>query len=127
MDAHLEVVREAVAHKKSNRQLTDACRANFLSHLRLSEWRDVHSQLLTVVREHEWRINESDATFEQVHLSLLTSLLGNGGLKADDEPLVCAHHYQDRAGVARNGRRVSAEEIDVGRALGEEGRAGRRL
>ncbi|MBV8626848.1 MAG: ATP-dependent RNA helicase HrpA, partial [Paraburkholderia sp.] len=28
---------EAVAHKKSNRQLVDACRANFLSHLRLRE------------------------------------------------------------------------------------------
>ncbi|SEI99224.1 ATP-dependent RNA helicase HrpA [Paraburkholderia diazotrophica] len=77
---------EAVAHKKSNRQLTDACRQNFLSHLRLREWRDVHSQLLTVVREHGWRLNESDATFEQIHLALLTGLLGNIGLKADDEP-----------------------------------------
>ncbi|MBN3762743.1 ATP-dependent RNA helicase HrpA [Burkholderia sp. Ac-20365] len=77
---------EAVAHKKSNRQLTDACKQNFLSHLRLREWRDVHSQLLTVVREHNWRINESEATFEQIHLALLTGLLGNIGLKADDEP-----------------------------------------
>nr|WP_309931544.1 ATP-dependent RNA helicase HrpA [Caballeronia sp. LZ032] len=85
---------EAVAHKKSNRQLTDACRAAFLSHLRLREWRDVHSQLLTVVREHGWRLNESDATFEQVHLSLLTGLLGNVGLKADDEP-----HYLGARGI----------------------------
>jgi ATP-dependent RNA helicase HrpA len=77
---------EAIAHKKSNRQLADACRANFLSHVRLREWRDVHSQLLTVVREHGWRLNESDATFEQIHLALLTGLLGNIGLKADDEP-----------------------------------------
>jgi ATP-dependent RNA helicase HrpA len=77
---------EAIAHKKSNRQLADACRANFLSHLRLREWRDVHSQLLTVVREHGWRLNESEATFEQIHLALLTGLLGNIGLKADDEP-----------------------------------------
>ncbi|KAA0091082.1 ATP-dependent RNA helicase HrpA [Paraburkholderia sp. T12-10] len=77
---------EAVAHKKSNRQLVDACRAQFLSHLRLREWRDVHSQLLTVVREHGWRLNESEATYEQIHLALLTGLLGNVGLKADDEP-----------------------------------------
>jgi ATP-dependent helicase HrpA len=77
---------DAIAHKKSNKQLTDACRAHFLSHLRLREWRDVHSQLLTVVREHGWRLNESEATFEQIHLSLLTGLLGNVGLKADDEP-----------------------------------------
>ncbi|BCF96724.1 ATP-dependent helicase [Paraburkholderia sp. PGU19] len=77
---------EAIAHKKSNRQLTDACKQNFLSHLRLREWRDVHSQLLTVVREHGWRVNDSEATFEQIHLALLTGLLGNIGLKADDEP-----------------------------------------
>ncbi len=77
---------EAVAHKKSNRQLVDACRAQFLSHLRLREWRDVHSQLLTVVREQGWRLNESEATYEQIHLALLTGLLGNVGLKADDEP-----------------------------------------
>ncbi len=77
---------DAVAHKKSNRQLTDACREQFLSHLRLREWRDVHSQLLTVVREHGWRLNESEATYEQLHLALMTGLIGNLGLKADDEP-----------------------------------------
>ncbi|PRE13277.1 ATP-dependent RNA helicase HrpA [Burkholderia multivorans] len=85
---------EAVAHKKSNRQLVDACRQNFLSHLRLREWRDVHSQLLTVVREHGWRLNESEATYEQVHLALLTGLLGNLGLKADDDP-----HYLGARGI----------------------------
>jgi ATP-dependent helicase HrpA len=77
---------DAITHKKSNKQLTDACRAHFLSHVRLREWRDVHSQLLTVVREQGWRLNESEATFEQIHLALLTGLLGNVGLKADDEP-----------------------------------------
>ncbi|MBR8046668.1 hypothetical protein FEP63_04068 [Burkholderia multivorans] len=85
---------EAVAHKKSNRQLVDACRQNFLSHLRLREWRDVHSQLLTVVREHGWRLNESEATYEQVHLALLTGLLGNLGRKADDDP-----HYLGARGI----------------------------
>ena len=85
---------EAVTHKKSNKQLADACRANFLSHLRLREWRDVHSQLLTVVREHGWRLNEAEATFEQIHLALLTGLLGNIGLKADDEP-----HYLGARGI----------------------------
>ncbi|MFM0287403.1 ATP-dependent RNA helicase HrpA [Paraburkholderia megapolitana] len=85
---------EAIEHKKSNRQLADACRANFLSHLRLREWRDVHSQLLTVVREHGWRLNETEATFEQIHLALLTGLLGNIGLKADDEP-----HYLGARGI----------------------------
>ena len=108
---------EAVAHKKSNRQLTDACRANFLSHLRLREWRDVHSQLLTVVREHGWRINGSDATYEQIHHALLTGLLGNIGLKADDEPYYLGargikfHLWPGSALVKKAGRWVVAAEL----------------
>jgi ATP-dependent helicase HrpA len=78
---------EAIEHKKSNRQLMDSCRANFLSQLRLREWRDVHSQLLTLVKEQGWRMNESPATYEQLHTALLTGLLGNVGYKAEDEPI----------------------------------------
>jgi ATP-dependent helicase HrpA len=77
---------EAIEHKKSNRQLQDSCRENFLSQLRLREWRDVHSQLLTSVREQGWRLNEAAATYEQLHTALLAGLLGNVGFKAEDEP-----------------------------------------
>jgi ATP-dependent helicase HrpA len=76
---------EAIAHKKSNRQLQEHCRANFLSQLRLREWRDVHSQLLTIVREHGWRLNETPASYEQLHSALLAGLLGNIGFKTDDD------------------------------------------
>jgi ATP-dependent helicase HrpA len=85
---------EAIAQKQSNRQLNEQCRSNFLSQLRLREWRDVHSQLLTIVREQGWRTNESPATYEQLHLALLTGLLGNIGYKADDEP-----HYLGARGI----------------------------
>lgn len=108
---------EAVAHKKSNRQFVDACRQHFLSHLRLREWRDVHSQLLTVVREHGWRLNEADATFEQIHLSLLTGLLGNIGFKAEDEPHYLGargikfHLWPGSALVKKAGRWVMAAEL----------------
>ena len=77
---------DAVEHKKTNRQLIDQCRARFLSHLRLREWRDVHTQLLTVAREQGWRLSEADATYEQIHLALLAGLLGNIGMRAEDEP-----------------------------------------
>jgi ATP-dependent helicase HrpA len=76
----------AIEHKKTNRQLMDNCRTNFLSQLRLREWRDVHSQLLTIVKEQGWRINEAPATYENLHLALLTGLLGNIGFKSEDEP-----------------------------------------
>ncbi len=85
---------EAIEHKKSNRQLQEHCRENFLSQLRLREWRDVHSQLFTLVREQGWRVNELPATYEQLHLALLTGLLGNVGYKAEDEP-----HYLGARGI----------------------------
>jgi ATP-dependent helicase HrpA len=85
---------DAIEHKKSNRQLQEHCRAHFLSQLRLREWRDVHSQLLTIVREQGWRLNEAPATYEQLHTALLTGLLGNIGFKADDEP-----HYLGARGI----------------------------
>ncbi|KFI06976.1 ATP-dependent RNA helicase HrpA [Massilia sp. BSC265] len=78
---------DAIEHKKSNRQLQENCRANFLSQLRLREWRDVHSQLLTVAREQGWRLNAAPATYDQLHMALLTGLLGNIGFKAEDEPV----------------------------------------
>ncbi len=85
---------EAIGHKKSNRQLQEQCRENFLSQLRLREWRDVHSQLFTLVREQGWRVNETPATYEQLHLALLTGLLGNIGYKMEDEP-----HYLGARGI----------------------------
>ena len=76
---------QAIEHKKTNRQLQDNCRENFLSQVRLREWRDVHSQLLTIVKEQGWRLNDAPATYEQLHMALLTGLLGNIGYKMEDD------------------------------------------
>ena len=75
---------EQVAHKASQRKLVAKLRENFLSPLRLREWRDVHSQLAALVGEQGWRLNTVDATYEQLHTALLTGLLGNIGLKAEE-------------------------------------------
>jgi ATP-dependent helicase HrpA len=72
-------------HKLSNRRHEQLLRDNFVSPRRVREWRDIHSQLHTVVAEHGWRLNGSVATYEQVHLSMLAGLLGNIGLKSDDD------------------------------------------
>ncbi|MDE1952683.1 MAG: ATP-dependent RNA helicase HrpA [Betaproteobacteria bacterium] len=50
-----------VAHKKSNRKLHDQLRAEFLSPMRMREWHDIHSQLLTVAAEQGWRVDPSQA------------------------------------------------------------------
>ena len=72
-------------HKLSNRQQEQRLRDNFISVRRVREWRDIHSQLLTVAAEQGWRLNSAPASYEQIHLALLAGLLGNIGLKADDE------------------------------------------
>ena len=108
---------EAIDQKKSNRQLQEQCRENFLSQMRLREWRDVHSQLFTLVREQGWRMNEAAATYEQLHLALLTGLLGNVGYKSDDEPLYLGargirfHLWPGSALTKKAGRWVVAGEL----------------
>ncbi len=76
---------DALRHKHSNRQLENLCRSKFLSPRRLREWRDVHGQLHTMLAEKGWKENGLAATYEQVHLSLLTGLLGYVAKKEEDE------------------------------------------
>jgi ATP-dependent helicase HrpA len=73
---------QAVADKKSNRLLAEECRKNFLSPLRLREWRELHQQLHGQVAEMGMRGNEQPATYEQIHKALLCGLLGNIGMKS---------------------------------------------
>jgi ATP-dependent helicase HrpA len=49
------------------------------------EWRDIHSQLHTVVAEHKWPLNPAPASYEELHKSMLSGLLGNIGCKPDEE------------------------------------------
>jgi ATP-dependent helicase HrpA len=82
-------VHERIEHKKSNRKLTDELHENFLSARRVREWRDVHTQLVTVVAELGWKANApldlaQAPAFEAVHLALLSGLLGNIGTRVLD-------------------------------------------
>jgi ATP-dependent helicase HrpA len=42
--------------KQSHRRKVDACRAHFVSFLRLIEWRDVHRQLVATLEEAGWTV-----------------------------------------------------------------------
>ena len=73
------------AHKLSNRQYEQLLRQNFVNIRRVREWRDIHSQLVTVVAEHKWRVNTKPASYEELHMSMLAGLLGNVGWKIETE------------------------------------------
>ena len=72
-------------HKLSNRQYEQLLRQNFVSLRRVREWRDIYSQLHTVVAEHKWQLNTRPASYEQLHLAMLAGLLGNIGFKTEGE------------------------------------------
>ncbi len=72
-------------HRLSNRQQEQRLRDQFVNPRRVREWRDIHSQLHTVVAEHGWRLNTAPATYDQIHLSMLAGLLGNVGCRSDDD------------------------------------------
>jgi ATP-dependent helicase HrpA len=72
-------------HKLSHRQYENVLRENFVNVRRVREWRDIHTQLHTVVAEHKWQINTTPASYEQLHLAMLAGLLGNVGQKSETE------------------------------------------
>ena len=85
-DRHQSATTEAVGqHKLSNRQYEQLLRQNFVNIRRVREWKDIHTQLHTVVAEHRWPLNRTPATDIQLHLSMLCGLLGNVGCKLETE------------------------------------------
>ena len=69
----------------THRKLVDACRAHFVSYLRLREWRDVHAQLASEVAEQGWTWAPAlpaavdAAKYQSIHAALLAGLIGNIG------------------------------------------------
>ncbi len=85
-----EFFAERLTEKLSHRRLVDACRAQFVSYLRLREWRDVHAQLASEITTLGWQWEPTlPATIDParsatIHQALLAGLLGNIGSRADD-------------------------------------------
>ena len=74
----------ALKTKKSNKDLLNICHANFLSFLRLKEWRELHGQIKQIVEELELKFNSEAAKPDDIHKALLAGLLGNIGFKDGD-------------------------------------------
>ena len=83
-----------IEHRKSQRKLVESCRENFLSALRMREWRDIHGQLHALAAEHRWLENQLPATYDAVHRTLLAGLLGNLGCKSEESA-----HYLGARGI----------------------------
>ncbi|MGE5171939.1 MAG: ATP-dependent RNA helicase HrpA, partial [Rudaea sp.] len=73
----------------SHRRRVLACRAHYVSFLRLTEWRDVHAQLVATLREAGWTLDLrlpqaiDAARYAAIHRALLAGLLGNIGVRSE--------------------------------------------
>ncbi|MDD3326324.1 MAG: ATP-dependent RNA helicase HrpA [Zoogloea sp.] len=89
---------EVQRHETSSKQKA-WCKANFMSWLRLREWRDVFTQLHTLCAEHGWKENDKPASFEAIHKALLAGLLGHVGCKIEDATGPAAGSYLGARGI----------------------------
>lgn len=82
---YVNLWQELAKQKKhlSNNQFRKYCRSNFLNFLRIKEWQDLHRQLKQSVKELGWQLNQESADYANIHIALLSGLLGNIGFKSD--------------------------------------------
>ena len=77
--AHFEEKRQSL----STNQFSKYCRSQFVSYLRMREWRDLHRQLHTACRTLKLKSSEKPAEYAAIHQSLLSGLLGQVGIRED--------------------------------------------
>ncbi|MBB5320671.1 ATP-dependent RNA helicase HrpA [Marinobacter oulmenensis] len=67
----------------SQNQLKKLCQKNFLSWMRMREWRDIHRQLTLICRDQKLSINTQAADYERIHKAVLAGLLGQVAVKVE--------------------------------------------
>jgi ATP-dependent helicase HrpA len=111
---------DALAEKLTNNKLAALCRQHFLSIARMREWREVHMQLRAQVEELDWKASSVDPTklegFRAIHRALLSGLLGNIGMKGDDDSAYTGARgikfwVHPGSGTKKPGRWIMAAEL----------------
>ncbi len=83
---------ETLRQELNQNQLRKLCKKEFISYLRLREWRDVHHQLCIAVKDLGFRINHEPATHDSIHKALLCGLLGNLGFNHEEREYLGARN-----------------------------------
>ena len=73
-------------------QLRSYCKKNFLSWLRMREWRDTHHQLKLLCREIGLKENSQPADAIALHQALLAGLLSNLGMQQENKEFLGARN-----------------------------------
>ncbi|HWK54907.1 MAG TPA: ATP-dependent RNA helicase HrpA, partial [Hyphomicrobiales bacterium] len=67
-----------------SKQLRKFCNTNYLSYMRMREWREVHRQLLLLCQELKLTVNREPATYEEIHLALLSGFLSQVATRLEE-------------------------------------------
>jgi ATP-dependent helicase HrpA len=76
----------------SQSQLRKYCQKQFLSFMRMREWRDLHRQLHLICKQEGWSENREAAGYAVVHKALLAGLLSQIGIKQENKEYLGAHN-----------------------------------
>ena len=74
---------ESKRQELSTNQYSKYCRANYVSFLRMKEWRDLHHQVHSACRALKLSENNRPAEYAAIHQALLAGLLGQVGIRED--------------------------------------------
>ncbi len=85
---HYEQQRQAL----SQGQLRSYCNKQFLSFMRMREWRDLHRQLHLACKTLGLKENPQPGGYEQIHRALLAGLLSHIGCKQEDREYLGARN-----------------------------------
>lgn len=69
----------------SQNQLRKWCQKNFLSYMRMREWRDIHRQLTLLIKEQQGAINAEACAYDTLHKAILAGMLGHIGFRAEQK------------------------------------------
>ncbi len=104
----------------SRAKLRGWCKESYLSYLRLTEWHDVHGQVMEVVKgELSLRLNPQPAQYESIHRALLAGLLSQVAQRKEQAEYLGANgvklniHPGSGQFKARPAWIVSAEQVQT--------------
>lgn len=72
------------------------CEKQFLSYMRMREWLDIHSQLLSQLKDMQFIFNRQPAEHDTVHRALLSGLLSHVAMRSDSSEFTGARNRKLR-------------------------------
>ncbi|MED5441608.1 MAG: ATP-dependent RNA helicase HrpA, partial [Pseudomonadota bacterium] len=83
---------ETQRQELSQSQLRKWCKKNYLSYMRMREWRDIHRQLHLMLRDMDISTNSEPASYDALHKAILSGMLSHIGFRAEQKEYIGARN-----------------------------------